>query len=80
MRRGMSPDEACADAVRRIERFYPKFELGLVCVDTEGRVGAASHGWNFTYCAASEDVPVDPESGLPAECVHVPPMDGDAAL
>jgi N4-(beta-N-acetylglucosaminyl)-L-asparaginase len=53
MRRGMSPEEACADAVARIAVYYPVFELGLVCMDRYGRTGAASHGWVFTYCEAS---------------------------
>ena len=71
MRRGMSPADACADAVRRIERAYPKFELGLVCLSSSGDVGAASHGWTFTYCA-------ERAGDADAQCVRVPPMDGDA--
>jgi N4-(beta-N-acetylglucosaminyl)-L-asparaginase len=70
MRRGMAPDAACDDAVRRIARYYPSFELGLVCLAANGQVGAASHGWTFTYCAAS------PDTQGAAVCTHVPPMDG----
>ena len=69
MRRGMDPTAACIDAVKRIEKYYPKFELGLICVDTQGRYGAASHGWTFTYCAASNNT-----SGVTV-CTKVNPMD-----
>jgi len=72
MRRGMEPAAACADAVRRIARFYSTFELGLVCLGANGEIGAASHGWTFTYCSAT------PDSNGVAICTKVPPMDGSA--
>jgi N4-(beta-N-acetylglucosaminyl)-L-asparaginase len=68
MRRGMAPAEACADAVRRIAKFYAVFELGLVCLGADGEIGAASHGWTFTFCSAS------PDSAGQAVCTKVPPM------
>ena len=133
MRRGMTPADACDDAVRRIEKYYPAFELGLVCLSADGDIGgesgaegpkapllllaarhaggsvhpplgvsrlspyphslsprlttlpwlrhvtpptptAASHGWTFTYCAAS------PLTGGPAPCTRVPPMDSAAGV
>lgn len=55
MRRGMSPQAACEDAVRRIVPYYPVFELGLVCMDKEGRYAGVGHGWRFTWCYASPD-------------------------
>ncbi len=55
MRRGMSPTDACIDAVRRIAKYYPVFELGLLCMDAQGQYGAASHGWDFVYCVAAPD-------------------------
>jgi N4-(beta-N-acetylglucosaminyl)-L-asparaginase len=70
MRRGMDPTSACTDAVLRIEKYYPKFELGLLCVDKYGRYGAASHGWTFTYCAASNNT-----TGVTI-CNQVKPLDG----
>ena len=69
MRLGMDPTAACTDAVKRIEKYYPKFELGLLCVDTQGRYGAASHGWTFTFCAASNNT-----SGVTV-CTQVKAMD-----
>ena len=36
MRGGMAPGDACAAAVRRIMAYYDSFELGLVCLDTQG--------------------------------------------
>lgn len=68
MRRGASPADACAGAIRRIVPFYPVFELGLVCMDKEGRYAAASHGWTFTWCAAA------PDSGGVATCHQEDPI------
>lgn len=54
MRNGMSPQEACEGAVRRIMRIYnTSFQIGLVCLSPEGVVGAAAQGWTFTYALAS---------------------------
>lgn len=67
MRNGMLPKDACTDAVRRIMVYYKSFQLGLVCLDMQGRHGGASHGWTFTYAVASPDtanqtqiIPVEP--------------------
>lgn len=41
-------------AVRRIMRIYnTSFQIGLVCMNPEGVVGAAAQGWTFTYAMAS---------------------------
>ena len=68
MRNGMEPAAACEAAVRRIMVYYTAFELGLVCLNTTGGYGAASHGWTFTYAAAS------PETNNTAILIQVPPI------
>lgn len=41
-------------AVRRIMRIYnTSFQIGLVCMNPEGQIGAAAQGWTFTYAMAS---------------------------
>ncbi|ODA80857.1 hypothetical protein RJ55_03817 [Drechmeria coniospora] len=49
LRRGMSPADAAADAVRRIVGKYPDVHVGLVVVDGQGRHAGAASGWVFTY-------------------------------
>ena len=59
MRRGMSPQEAAEDAVRRMLRKYPRISSGLVVVNTKGEHAGAASGWTgllttsggFTYAA-----------------------------
>ena len=56
MRVGIDPSAACERTVRRIMVSYANFSIGIVCLDRNGRVGAASHGWpgsNFTYAVAA---------------------------
>jgi N4-(beta-N-acetylglucosaminyl)-L-asparaginase len=54
MRNGLSPQDACTKAVQRIMRIHgTSFQIGLVCMDTQGNVGAAAQGWTFTYVFAS---------------------------
>lgn len=75
MRGGMAPQAACEAAVRRIMRIFgASFQIGLVCLDTKGNVGAAAQGWTFTYALAS--------SALTANktvTVEVPPLPVAAA-
>jgi N4-(beta-N-acetylglucosaminyl)-L-asparaginase len=68
MRRGMTPADACEDAVRRIMKYYTTFELGLLCLNADGDWGASSHGWTFTYCVAA------PSTGGETICPPVPPI------
>jgi N4-(beta-N-acetylglucosaminyl)-L-asparaginase len=71
MRKGMSPADACADAVKRIEKYFPVFDLGLVCVNPDGEWGAAAHGtWTFTYCAAA------PSTNGEVVCTKAPQVTG----
>ncbi|KAI0386390.1 asparaginase-domain-containing protein [Hypomontagnella monticulosa] len=49
LRRGMNPQEAAEDAVRRMLRKYPEVQSGIVVVDTKGNHGGAGSGWTFTY-------------------------------
>ncbi|OTB03692.1 hypothetical protein M426DRAFT_321617 [Hypoxylon sp. CI-4A] len=49
MRRGLSPQEAAEDAVRRMLRKYPDVQSGVVVVNNEGEHGAAGSGWTLTY-------------------------------
>eukprot|EP01116_Phalansterium_solitarium_P020648 TRINITY_DN6147_c0_g1_i1.p1 TRINITY_DN6147_c0_g1~~TRINITY_DN6147_c0_g1_i1.p1 ORF type:complete len:369 (-),score=44.17 TRINITY_DN6147_c0_g1_i1:120-1172(-) len=49
MRLGMSPQDATADAIRRIEKFYPTFIGAIVAVNKAGEYAGACHGWTFTF-------------------------------
>lgn len=54
MRNGMAAAAACEAAVRRIMVYYGTgFQIGLVCLDLRGNVGAAAQGWTFTYGVAT---------------------------
>ena len=44
MREGVSPDQACLDAIQRIARFYPTFTGAVLALTKDGRHGAACHG------------------------------------
>ena len=68
MRRGMSPQDACEDAVRRIMRHVGDFAIGIVCLNSQGQYAAASHGWAFTYCAQGPTTLGQPQ------CSHVTPL------
>ncbi|HAV61536.1 MAG TPA: glycosylasparaginase [Verrucomicrobiales bacterium] len=55
MRRGATPEEACAETVLRIARKDPKgIDLGIyfLALDTKGRYGAAGVGKGFDYAVA----------------------------
>ncbi|XP_015766685.1 PREDICTED: N(4)-(Beta-N-acetylglucosaminyl)-L-asparaginase-like isoform X1 [Acropora digitifera] len=47
MRQGKSPTEAASLALRKIAKYYPKYNGGLVVVNKQGEFGAAAHGWKF---------------------------------
>jgi N4-(beta-N-acetylglucosaminyl)-L-asparaginase len=49
LRRGMTPQQAADDAVRRIIARYPDAKTGIVVVDNQGEHAAAASGWEFTY-------------------------------
>jgi isoaspartyl peptidase/L-asparaginase-like protein (Ntn-hydrolase superfamily) len=56
MRRGMAPQEACEETIRRIGRVDPKgFELSInfVALDKQGRFGAAGTDEGFRYSVTS---------------------------
>ncbi len=53
MRRGLSPQAAAEDAVRRMVRKYPAYVGAVLAVDRHGRHAAACHGWTFTYAVRS---------------------------
>ncbi|KAL4431064.1 hypothetical protein ABPG75_006320 [Micractinium tetrahymenae] len=53
MRRGLSPQAAAEDAVRRIARRVPSYVGAVVAVSKDGRYGAAAHGWKFVFSVAS---------------------------
>jgi N4-(beta-N-acetylglucosaminyl)-L-asparaginase len=73
LRRGMSPDAAAEDAVRRMVRRYPAVASGLVVVNAAGEHGAAASGWTFTYAyrggcmRESKVVTVEPVAGAADE-------------
>ncbi|XP_047126308.1 N(4)-(Beta-N-acetylglucosaminyl)-L-asparaginase isoform X1 [Hydra vulgaris] len=58
MRHGMSPTEAAVDALRRIVKYYKKFEGALVVVNKQGDYGASCYGWNFQYSVVNEKLMV----------------------
>lgn len=69
MRGGMSPQDACEAAVRRIMRVYNvSAHIGLVCLNRAGEIGAAAQAWTFTYAWASA------ATGGKAVSVEVPPL------
>ncbi|KAM0454837.1 hypothetical protein ACHAPV_008210 [Trichoderma viride] len=49
LRRGLKPQEAAEDAVRRILAKYPDAKTGIVVVDKRGEHAAAASGWEFSY-------------------------------
>lgn len=57
MRRGLSPQAAVDDAVRRIIGKYPAYVGAVVAVDRIGRHGGACHGWNFNYAVRDGSSP-----------------------
>jgi len=72
MARGMPPQAACEDAVRRIMARVANFSIGIVCLDAAGAYGAAAHGWEgsaFSFCAAA------PGAGAAPVCARVPSLE-----
>jgi N4-(beta-N-acetylglucosaminyl)-L-asparaginase len=56
MRRGMSPEEACLETIRRILRFEPKGEalkINLVAINKEGQFGAAGTPSPFPFAVTT---------------------------
>jgi len=56
MRRGMSPEEACLETIRRIMRFEPKGEplkINLVAINKEGLFGAAGTSSSFPFAVTT---------------------------
>ncbi|KAM0513604.1 hypothetical protein ACHAPE_007654 [Trichoderma viride] len=49
LRRGLTPQQAAEDAVRRILAKYPDAKTGIVVVDSKGEHAAAASGWEFSY-------------------------------
>lgn len=68
MRRGLSPQAAAEEAVRRIARRVPTYVGAVVAVSKDGRHGAAAHGWQFSYSVVSA------ASGGRVETVAVEPL------
>ncbi len=58
MRQGMSPEQACVEAIRRIARIDPlgfHLEISFIAVDKKGRFGGASTGTDFEYAVTTSD-------------------------
>lgn len=56
MRQGLSPTEACQEAIRRIARMDPKgldLSINFIALDKHGRCGAAGTDKNFQYAVAT---------------------------
>lgn len=49
LRRGMTPQAAAEDSVKRMLRKYPNVASGIVVVNNKGEHGGAASGWTFTY-------------------------------
>jgi len=49
MRHGLSPQDACEEALRPIAQYYPRFTGGLICVNKAGEYGAAGINWILSY-------------------------------
>jgi len=57
MRHGWTPNEAAADAVRQISRYYPNFKGAVIAVSKNGSFGASCHGLpDFTFCIRNDSV------------------------
>ncbi len=57
MRQGMSPEEACLEAIRRIARKDPKgadISVSFVALDKKGRYGAAGSAKGFQFAVATK--------------------------
>jgi len=57
MRQGLSPEEACLEAIRRIARKDPKgtgISVSFVALDREGRYGAAGSAKGFKFAVATK--------------------------
>eukprot|EP01112_Ceratiomyxa_fruticulosa_P013739 TRINITY_DN387_c0_g8_i1.p1 TRINITY_DN387_c0_g8~~TRINITY_DN387_c0_g8_i1.p1 ORF type:complete len:358 (-),score=56.59 TRINITY_DN387_c0_g8_i1:98-1171(-) len=53
---GMSPTEACKNAIQYIVKYYPNDAMALVAVDKYGNHGGAYYGFNwFSYTYQTED-------------------------
>eukprot|EP01134_Creolimax_fragrantissima_P004547 CFRG4547T1 len=53
MKYGETPGNACKDALLTIAAVYPFFQGGLICVNIDGKVGAASYNMGFQYTTAT---------------------------
>ena len=54
---GLSPEEAAEEAVREIAEREPGYVGALIVASSEtGEVGAAAHGWEFSYTVARRGV------------------------
>ncbi|KAK4446265.1 nucleophile aminohydrolase [Podospora aff. communis PSN243] len=70
LRRGMAPQQAAEDVVKRMLRKYPKISSGVVVVNTKGEYGGAGSGWTFTYAVRG--------SGMnETQVIAVPPVEPD---
>ena len=57
MRQGLSPQEACLEAIRRITRKDPKgtgVSVGFVALDRKGRYGAAVSAQGFPFAVTTK--------------------------
>ena len=61
MRQGSTPDDACADAVRRIAKYYPQFNGAVLALAKDGRHGAACYGYDYFPYAIMEQGSIEPK-------------------
>ena len=71
MRRGMTPQAAAEDAVRRMMRKYPAVAAGLVTVNRTGGMGAAASNMGFSYAYRGGSMNATQSVGV----APLPPLD-----
>ena len=49
LRRGLSPQAAAEDAVKRVLRYHPSYVGAVIAIDQSGRYAAAAAGWTFEF-------------------------------
>ncbi|XP_065833199.1 N(4)-(Beta-N-acetylglucosaminyl)-L-asparaginase-like [Oscarella lobularis] len=56
MRMGMDPQTAAENVIKRIAKYYPNFEGGVIAVNKTGHFGGACHGLNVTYSVRNQEL------------------------
>jgi N4-(beta-N-acetylglucosaminyl)-L-asparaginase len=58
MRLGLSPNDACLQALKPIQKYYPGTKAALACVNINGEFGGANVNWEaFTFSFQNATMP-----------------------